>query len=122
MCTLILPSMILITMCFATYIPNECALVEVATNPFGYCVHAGEVFKRYTSDKNQATPARYHISDHNFNLYISLLYGSVVGNIFRHSGSVFELIILSHDCIIGLGGGPPLLCQRRSNDTYTSYY
>jgi len=35
---------------------------------------------RYATDKNQPTPARYHISGHNFNLDISLSYGSVIGN------------------------------------------
>jgi hypothetical protein len=49
----------------ATCILNECVMVEVATNPFGYRVHAGEVFNHYAPDKNQATPAQYHISDHN---------------------------------------------------------
>ena len=55
-------------------------LVEIATNPQGYRVHAGAVLKRYTPDSDQATPAWYHISDHNFNLDISLSYGSVIGN------------------------------------------
>jgi len=50
--------MILIATCFATYIPNECAMVEVATSPVGYGVHAGELLKRYAPDKNQATPAQ----------------------------------------------------------------
>ena len=45
-------------------------MVEVATNPSGYRVHASEVLKRYAPDKNQATPARYLISDHNSNLDI----------------------------------------------------
>jgi len=60
-------------------------LIELATNPQGYRVHAGEVLKRYAPDSDQATPARYHISDHNFNLDISLSYGSVIGNICQHS-------------------------------------
>jgi len=34
----------------------------------------------YVTDKNQPTPAQYHISGHNFNLDISHLYGSVIGN------------------------------------------
>jgi len=55
-------------------------LVEIAMNPQGYRVHAGAVLKRYAPDHNQATPARYHISDYNFNLDISLSYGSVIGN------------------------------------------
>jgi len=67
-------------------------LVEDATNPFGYGVHAGEVSKHYAPDKNQATPARYHISGHTFNLDISLSYGSAIENSYRHSGSVFEPI------------------------------
>jgi len=56
-------------------------LASIATNPNGYRVHAGAVLKRYAPDKNQATPARYHISDHNINLDISLSYGSVIGNV-----------------------------------------
>jgi len=55
-------------------------MVEIATNPLDYRVHAGEVLKRYAPDYHQATPARYHILDHNFNLDISLSYGSVMGN------------------------------------------
>ena len=55
-------------------------LTEVATNPLGYRVHASEGLKRYTPDFDQATLAGYHISDHNFNLDISLSYGSVIGN------------------------------------------
>jgi len=97
-------------------------MVEIATNPKGYRVHAAEVLKLYAPDKNQATTARYQMSDHNFNLNISLSNRSVVGNIYRHSSSVFELIILLHDCIIRLRGDPPLLCQRRLNNTYASYY
>ena len=58
-------------------------MAEVATNPLGYRVHADEVLKRYAPDKNQATPTQYHISDHNFNLDILRLYGSVVGTIWR---------------------------------------
>ena len=54
-------------------------MVEIATNPNGYSVHAGEVLKCYASDKNQATPVPYNISDHNFNLDILLSYGSVIG-------------------------------------------
>jgi hypothetical protein len=60
-------------------------MVEIATNPQGYRVHASEVLKRYAPDKNQATLERYHISGHNFNLDISLSYGSVIGNDCRHS-------------------------------------
>jgi hypothetical protein len=52
--------------------------VEIATNPFGNCVHADAVLKCYTPDKNLATPVWYHISDHNFNLDILLLYVSVI--------------------------------------------
>jgi len=55
-------------------------LVEIATHPVGYRVHAGAVLKRYAPDNNQAPPARNHISGHNFNLDISLLYGSVIRN------------------------------------------
>ena len=60
-------------------------IVEIATNPQGYRVHAGAVLKRYAPDETQATPARYHISDDNFNLDISLSYGSVIGNNCQHS-------------------------------------
>jgi len=56
-------------------------MVEIATNPYGYRVHAGAVLMRYAPDKNQATPTRYHDSDHNFNLNISRSYGSVIGNV-----------------------------------------
>jgi len=55
-------------------------LARIATNPNGYRVHAGAVSKRYAPDENQATPAKYYISDHNFNLNILLSYGSVIGN------------------------------------------
>jgi hypothetical protein len=37
--------------------------------------HAIEVLKRYAPDKNQATITPYHITDHNFNLDVSHLYG-----------------------------------------------
>jgi len=64
-------------------------MVEIATHPLGYRVHAGAVLKRSAPDNNQATPARYHISGLNFNLDISLSYGSVIGNaaniVYRHS-------------------------------------
>jgi len=60
-------------------------LVEIATYPLGYRVHAGAVLKRYAPDETQATPARYHISDHNLNLDISLLYSSVIGTNCQHS-------------------------------------
>jgi hypothetical protein len=46
------------------------AYLEIAMNPFGYCVLAGAVIKHYTSANNRATPARYDISDHIFNLHI----------------------------------------------------
>jgi hypothetical protein len=48
-------------------------------NPFGYHVHAGEILKCDATDKNQATPAWYHISDQNINLEILGLYGSLIG-------------------------------------------
>jgi len=67
--THISPSMIVIATCFVSYMLR---MVEIATNPKGYHVHAGEVLKRYAPDKNQATPTRYHISNHNFNLDILL--------------------------------------------------
>ena len=50
-------------------------MVETATNPQGYHVHAGEVLKRYTPDKNQATPARYYMSGQNLYFDISHSYG-----------------------------------------------
>jgi len=49
--------------------------------PTGYRVNAVEVLRRYTPDHSQATTASYHISDHNFNLDISLSYGLVVGTL-----------------------------------------
>jgi hypothetical protein len=55
-------------------------MVEIATNPQGYRVHASVVLMRYATDKNQPTLARYHISGHNFNFDISHSYGSVIGN------------------------------------------
>ena len=51
----------------------------------GYRVHASEVLKRYAPDETQATPASYHISSHNFNLDIMLLYGLGVRNTSEHS-------------------------------------
>lgn len=45
-------------------------MVEIATNLFGYHVNADKVLKSYTLDKNQATLAWHHISDHIFNLHI----------------------------------------------------
>ena len=60
-------------------------MVECATNPFGYRVHASEVLKYYTPDKNQATLAQYHISDHNFNFDMSHWYGLEIGNYCQHS-------------------------------------
>jgi hypothetical protein len=47
---------------------------------------------RYATDKNQPTPARYHISGYNFNLDIALSYGSVIGNVADIAYNVFELI------------------------------
>jgi hypothetical protein len=67
-------------------------MVEIATNPQGYRVHAGEVLMRYSPDKNQAKPARYYISGHNFNLDISHSYGPVIGNVADIVYNVFELI------------------------------
>jgi len=32
-------------------------MVEIATHPLGYRVHAGAVLKRYAPDETQATPA-----------------------------------------------------------------
>ena len=58
-------------------------MVETATNPFGYRVHAGAVLKHSGPNKNQATPARYHIFDHNSNLDIVHLYGLVIGTSIR---------------------------------------
>jgi len=54
-------------------------MVQIATNPSGYRVHAGVVLKRYPPGKNQTISTQYHISDHNFNLDILLLDGSVIG-------------------------------------------
>jgi len=60
-------------------------LVKIATIPLGYRVQAGAVLKRYAPDDTQATPAGNHISSYNFNLDISLSYGSVIGNNCQHS-------------------------------------
>ena len=54
-------------------------MVEIATNPQGYRVYASAVLMRYATDKNQPTPAHYHISGYNFNFDISHSYGSVIG-------------------------------------------
>jgi hypothetical protein len=62
--------------CILRQVGTWTRMVEIATNPYGYRVHAGEVLKRYTPDKNQATPARYHISGNNYNLDISHSYCS----------------------------------------------
>jgi len=61
-------------------------LVQIATHIKGYRVYAGKELKRYAPDKNQATPARYHMSDYIFNLNISLSYGSAIGT-FIHTWS-----------------------------------
>jgi hypothetical protein len=55
-------------------------LVEIATNPQGYHVHADEVLNRYTPDQDLATPTRYHMSGHHCNLDIMPLYRSVIWN------------------------------------------
>jgi hypothetical protein len=67
-------------------------MVEIATNPKGYRVHADEVLKRYATDTNQPTLAQYHISGHNFDLDISHSYGSVIGIIADLAYNIFELI------------------------------
>jgi len=54
-------------------------MVEIATNLFGYRVHAVEILKRYAPDKNQAATAQYNISGHNFNFDILCSDGSVIG-------------------------------------------
>jgi hypothetical protein len=53
--------------------------VQSAMNPGGYHIHAGEVLMLSAPDKTQATPAWYYISDHQFNLDILGLSGSVIG-------------------------------------------
>jgi hypothetical protein len=59
---------------------------EITTNLKDYRIHAVEVFKCYSPDKNLATAAQHHMSDHNFNLHILLSYGSVIGTRIQHSG------------------------------------
>jgi hypothetical protein len=54
-------------------------MVEIATNPQGYRVHASAALMLFATDKNQPTLAQYHISGYNFNLDISHSYGSVIG-------------------------------------------
>jgi len=56
-------------------------MVDIATNPFGYHVHAGEVLKRYAADENQTLPAQYHIAGHHFYLDICVSYGSENGTL-----------------------------------------
>ena len=53
-------------------------MVEIGTNPFADRVHAGEVSMSYAPDRIQATPERYHISGHNFNLGVVFTYSSVI--------------------------------------------
>jgi len=92
-------------------------MVKISTNPQGYRVHAVAVLKRYAPEKNQATPARYHISDHNFTLDISHSDCSVIGNNCRHSDPVFNQSIVQYDCVLGLHGDHSVLCRCRLNDT-----
>jgi len=54
-------------------------LVEIDMNPCSYGVHAGAELQHYTPEKNQATHAKYHLSDHNCNLEILCWYASIVG-------------------------------------------
>jgi hypothetical protein len=68
-------------------------LVEIATNPHGYCLHAVEVLNRYTPDEIQATTTRYRKSNLTVNLEILRSYGSVVGKIHWHSDGVFDQIL-----------------------------
>jgi hypothetical protein len=79
-------------------------MVEIATNPQGYRVHASEELMLYATDKNEPTLARYHIWGHNFNLDISHSYGSVIGNVADIVYNVFELINtvvwLHHRCYV----------------------
>jgi len=86
----------------AKAIQHRIRVVEIATNPKGYCVHACEVLKHCATDENQPTLARYHISGHNFNLDISHSYTSVIGHVADVSYNVFEQLILSYQCIIGV--------------------
>jgi len=62
------------------WISKGTRMVEIATNPQGYRVHASAVLMRYATDKNQPPPTQYHISGHNFNLDIAHSHGSVIGN------------------------------------------
>jgi hypothetical protein len=74
-------------------------MVEIATNPQGYRVPAGHVLMRYAPDKNQPTPAQYHISGHNFNLDISPSYGLSIWNVADIVYNIFELtntVVLLH--------------------------
>ena len=59
-------------------------MVEIATNPKHYRVHAGVVLGRYAPEKNLGTPARYHILGHIFNLDILLSYCSLIGPCIRY--------------------------------------
>jgi len=98
-------------------------LVEVATNPHGYRVHAVALLKHYTPDKIHATTARYHISDHNFNFDISHSYSSVTGNNCRHSEQrLYDNSYCSMIAFIDLRGNPPLLYQSRLNDSQLPFH
>jgi hypothetical protein len=93
---------------------HRMCMVAIATHPKGYRIHACAVLMRYTTDKNQPTPARYHISGHNFILDITLSYGSVIGNASDIVGQTSSsLSYCSMIWIIGLCGGQPLLCRCR---------
>jgi hypothetical protein len=122
-------SMILIATCIAFYIPDrphacfgksalECAWYRFPRIPQGYGVHVSEVLMRYAPDKNQATPAQYHVSGHNISLNISHSYGSGIGNDCRHivqrlPAHLFCTMIASQV----VRGGQPLRCRCRSNVT-----
>jgi len=95
-------SMILIAMCFASYIPYRphACLGKSAQNAHGRdCNESPRLLctckcgiNAFATDKNQPTLARYHISGHNINLDISHSYGSVIWNVADLAYNVLEVI------------------------------
>ena len=104
-------------------LPYWMRLVEVTTNPHVYRVKAVALLKHYTPDKNQATTARYYISDHKFYFDISHSNVLVTGNNYWHSEPrLYDNSYCSVIVFIDLRGDPALLYQRRLNDSQLPFY
>jgi hypothetical protein len=92
-------------------------ILEIATNPFAYCVHATALLTHHATYQNRGAIAQYHISEHNFSLNILHWCGSVIRTpICTWSQRAFCYSILYYDCFIDWNGNQPLLCQCRLND------